>query len=525
MPVATAHTISLQGTWGHPVEVHVDVSPGTPGSFLVGRADPAIQEGRERVRMAVTNSGLGWPVTRRVVTLLSPADLPKQGSHFDLAMALGVLAAAGRVSPVLLERTVFIGELTLDGGLRSVPGVLPMVLAAREQGTVRVVVPEPQAEEASLVEGVEVFGVRSLAQTVAVLTGDEMPLAPPVAEMSATRLLAWRGQDQTELVDLADVHGLPDARFALEVAAAGGHHLLLTGPPGAGKTTLAERLPSVLPDLTVEEALELTALHSLAGALEPGDGLRRRPPFCAPHHDASKASLLGGGSGRVRPGEISRTHCGVLLLDEFPLLRADVVEALREPLESGVVTIARGEETLRFPARSIVVLAANPCPCGYWSSEPRNNRCTCTETARRAYRRKLGGPVADRVDLVRHVVPTGVREAWSEPESSAQVAERVREARSRQGERWADSGWRLNAHAPGPVLARHFPLPQAGQQVLDTEVVAGRLTARGAVRVHRVAWTVADLAGVDDPTPEHVDTALRLRTGEPLLMAHARSAG
>ena len=269
--------------------------------------------------MAVVNSALDWPSTRRITILLSPADLTKRGSHFDLAISTAVLAAAGHAPADALEGTVLIGELTLSGGLRSVPGVLPMTLAAAARGMHRVFVPEPQAAEAAMVPGMSVFGMRSLGQVVAELRGDEVPEAPPVAPMSGGRLLAWRGEQRLGEVDLVDVQGMTDARYAVEVAAAGGHHLMLSGPKGAGKTTLAERIPGLLPDLTDDESLELTAVHSLAGALEPGDPMLTRPPFCAPHHDASKASLIGGGTGRVRPGEISRAHCGVLFLDEFPL--------------------------------------------------------------------------------------------------------------------------------------------------------------------------------------------------------------
>lgn len=519
MPVATAHTVSLSGAFGHLIDVQVDVSPGQVMTTLVGRPDASLNESRERCRMAVTNSGFPWPSTRRITILLSPADLLKRGTHFDLVIAATVLAAAGVVPASALKGAVLIGELTLDGGLRSVPGVLPMVLAAAARGIRRVIVPEPQTKEAAMVPGTTVIGLRSLRQVVAVLSGQEIPTAPPVAAMSGIRLLSWRGQDRMEELDLADLIGMLDARYAVEVAAAGGHHLMLMGPKGSGKTTLAERMPGILPDLTAEESLELTTIHSLAGALEPGDDLITRPPFSAPHHDASKASLVGGGTGRVRPGEISRAHCGVLLLDEFPLFSTDVIEALRQPLESGEITIARREESATLPARGIVVLAANPCPCGEYHPVAIHNGCTCSEVKRRDYRRKLTGPIADRIDIVRHVVPVRPHEArdpLSVREDSSTVRERVTGARERQARRYVDRGWRLNGHAPGPVLRREWPLPDPAQQLLDDEVYAGHLSRRGATRVHRLAWTVADLTGVERPGVAELDVALRLRTGEPL---------
>jgi magnesium chelatase family protein len=305
------------------------------------------------------------------------------------------------------------------------------------------------------------------------------------------------------------------------VAAAGGHHLLLSGPKGAGKTSIAERIPGLLPDLTPAESLELTAVHSLAGTLDPGEAMITRPPFSAPHHDASKASIIGGGSGAVRPGEVSRAHGGVLFLDEFPLFRSDVIEALRQPLESGDVTVARRDESVTLPARGMVVLACNPCPCGDFSGDARLNRCTCREVQRRAYRAKVTGPVADRVDIVRHLLPLRRRDALADierPESSAQVRARVVAARARQAERYAAESWRLNGHAPGPVLRERWPLTKAGQQAVDNQLYAGGLSRRGATRVHRLAWTVADLRRVDHPGLDEVDTALRLRTGEPLLL-------
>jgi magnesium chelatase family protein len=528
MTFATAHTISLSGALGHLIDVQADVSAGVVGTTVVGRPDVSLNEARDRCRMAIVNSDLPWPATRRVTILLSPADLLKRGTHFDLAIAVSVLAAARALPEPALTDTVFVGELTLSGGLRAVPGVLPMTMAAGARGVRRVFVPETQAREAAMVPGMEVLGMRSLAQVVAELRGEVAPTAPPVAPMSGSRLLAWRGQDRLEDLDLADLLGMADARYAVEVAAAGGHHLLLTGPKGAGKTTLAERIPGLLPDLTPEESLELTAIHSLAGALEAGDEMLTRPPFFAPHHDASKASLLGGGTGLVRPGEISRAHCGVLFLDEFPLFSADVTEALRQPLESGDVTIARGRETATFPARGMVVLACNPCPCGDYHPQARENRCICSEVRRRDYRRKLSGPITDRIDITRHVLPVRPHEAhdpFARPEPTAEVRRRVEAARARQSSRFTGQPWRLNSQTPGPALRAEWALATEAQRVVDDEVYAGHLSRRGATRVQRLAWTVADLQGIERPDLEQVDVALRLRLGDPLQLATLGRAG
>jgi magnesium chelatase family protein len=475
--------------------------------------------------MAIVNSGLAWPGSKRITILLSPADLAKRGTHFDLAIAVAVLAAHGEVKTDRLRESLFVGELTLSGGLRAVPGVLPMVLAAARHGIRQVFVPEPQVREAAMVPGVVVFGMRSLAQVSAELNQEPVPEAPPVAPLTAGTLLSWRGQSRLDELDLADVDGMAEAKYALEVAAAGGHHLMLVGPKGAGKTTLAERLPGLLPDLTSEESLELTALHSLAGALVAGDDLIVRPPFFGPHHDVSKVGLLGGGSGRVRPGDVSRAHNGVLFLDEFPLFRSDVIEALRQPLESGEVTITRGEESATFPARGLVVMACNPCPCGNWHPRHDRNKCECLEQSRRHYRGKLTGPITDRVDITRHVEPASPHERndrFALRESSAQVRVRVSMARARQRERYADRSWRLNSQAPGPALQREWPLAAELQQRVDDEIFAGRLTRRGATRVHRLAWTIADLDQEEAPGFVQLDAALRLRLGEPLLDASLR---
>ncbi|MGH3365146.1 MAG: YifB family Mg chelatase-like AAA ATPase [Nocardioidaceae bacterium] len=522
MGVATARTITLQGASGHVIDVQVDVSQGVVKTAMVGRPDASISEARDRCRAAVTNSGFEWPATRRVTILLSPADLPKRGPHFDLAIAVATLAASGKIPVAALAGVVFVGELTLDGRLRAVPGVLPMAMAASARDLGCVVVPEPQAVEASMIPGMTVLGARSLAQVVAILRAEPVPDAAPVQPLAPGPLLSWRGEHRIEEVDLSDVLGMADAKYALEVAAAGGHHVMLSGPKGAGKTTLAERLPGLLPDLTLEEALELSAIYSLAGCLPPGQTVMTRPPFRAPHHSATRTGMLGGGSGRVHPGEVSRAHTGALFLDEFPLFQADIIEGLREPLESGEVTIARGDEIATFPARTMFVLACNPCPCGEYHPTNRDNRCECLEVRRREYRRKISGPIADRIDITRHVEPLTRREKDDplfRPETSAEVRARVAAARERQARRYDGTGWRLNSAVPGPVLRERWPLPAEAERLVDDRVYAGTLTRRGATRVHRLAWTVADLRGVGQPDVDEVDTALRLRSGEPLMLS------
>ena len=525
MPWATARTATLAGVTGHVVDVQADVTQGLIATTLVGRPDASVSEARDRCRTAVVNSGYRWPTTRRVTILLSPADLPKRGPHLDLAIAVAVLAASDVIEPENLEGIVLVGELTLDGRLRAVQGVLPMVMAARAHGCTRMIVPDLHVDEAAMVPGVSVLGVRSLRQAVAALRGEPLPQAPPVEPLNSGNLLSWRGDRRADDLDLADVHGMGDARYALEVAAAGGHHLLLSGPKGAGKTTLAERLPGLLPDLTVEETLELSAVRSLSGDLStaataPASGPGGvRPPFRAPHHSATKASLFGGGSGRVHPGEISRALHGVLFLDEFPLFSLDIIDALRQPLEHGEVTIARGDEVATFPARTMVVLACNPCPCGDYHPDARESRCTCSEVRRRSYRDRISGPVTDRVDITRHLTPVRPHELHdplSRPEPSEPVRLRVGRARRRQAQRYRCTPWRVNADVPGPALTTRWPLADPGRLLLEQHLCDGRLTRRGAVRVHRLAWTVADLRGEESPDVDAVEVALRLRSGQPL---------
>jgi magnesium chelatase family protein len=503
--MALAHTLSvaLTGVTGRLIEVEVDISAGLPGLTFTGLADVSVLESRERIRAAVLNSGLDWP-NRRVTVALLPADLRKFGSVYDLALAVAVLAAAGAVQPAAVAGLAWLGELGLDGRL------LPAVLAARAAGVRTVVVPAGNAGEAALVTGLVVRAARSLTEVVAALRpgAAALPVAEPAADPPAP-----------DSPDLADVIGQPVARRALEVAAAGGHHLLLEGVPGAGKTMLAERLPSILPPLSTSEALEVTAIHSVAGVLPPEAGLLRRPPLQAPHHTSSMAALVGGGSGLGRPGAASLAHRGVLILDEAAEFRPTVLDSLRQPLESGQVVLHRTGGVVHYPARFQLVLATNPCPCG----ARRDTDCGCTPDARRRYRRRLSGPLLDRIDLRVAIDPVSRAELMAEPgqsESSAAVAGRVAAARAAAGRRWAAQGWTCNGEVPGALLrsARWRP-DRTALNRLDDELQTGSLSARGCDRVLRLAWTLGDLAGRDRPGAAEVAEAIGLRTGRALAGA------
>ena len=504
--LASTWSVALVGVEGRMVQVEADIGGGLPKTVLVGLPDTALYQSRDRCKAAVANSGHAWPVALLTINL-SPATLPKAGSHYDLAIAAAVLAASGVIPLEALSRTALLGELGLDGRLRPVPGVLPATLAAARAGFTRVVVPLRQAPEASLVDGVDVMGLASLGQLVAELRGEPVPLAEPV------ELAPVGGPgDRNGQLDLADVVGQEEAKWALEVAAAGRHHMFLHGPPGAGKTMLACRLPSLLPDLEPVDALEVSAVHSLAG-FDLSDGLVTRPPYVDPHHSASVASIVGGGPRIARPGAISCAHRGVLFLDEAPEFAPQVLDALRTPLESGTVSIARSELNARFPAAFQLVLAANPCPCGMASTP--GAQCRCAPQAVRRYAEKISGPVRDRVDIVQAFLPLrrSQLKAASDGESSARVAARVREARDRQLARLAGTPWRTNGEVSGPYLRRHLPPPHGAQLAWDA-LDRGRLSARGVDKVFRLAWTVADLAGRERPSRDDTALALAMRRGE-----------
>ena len=525
--LASLRSAAVFGVEALPVIVEVDVSFGLPVFTMVGLPDASVRESRDRVRTAIRNSGFEFP-GHRITVNLAPADIRKAGASYDLPIALGVLAASGVLEPRLIDAVVLLGELSLDGTIQPIRGVLPVAVAAKREGKVAILLPRANAPEASVVEGLRVFAVDSLVEAVEALNGGAGLSAAACSisaisgetrcslgeggKASTTRsgpAASWPPDDPGP--DFADVIGQTMAKRALEIAAAGGHNVLLIGAPGGGKTMMARRLAGILPTLEFDEALDCTSVHSVAGTLPPGTALMHHRPFRAPHHTISEVAMVGGGT-IPRPGEISLAHNGVLFLDELPEFDRRVLEALRQPLEEGRVTIARSARTSSFPARFMLVAAMNPCPCGFLGD--RRRACRCSDPQVQRYASRISGPLRDRIDLVVEVPAIGssVRDhPANDRETSAVIRERVMKARERQQERFGGASQRLNRQLEGGELGEHCRLDAPSTHVLEAAIQKFCLSARGCDRVLRVSRTIADLADCGALATEHVAEALQYR--------------
>lgn len=500
MALASTFAAAVEGVGAHTVTVEANVGPGLPGMHIVGLGDTAVRESRDRIRTAVANSRLPWPRTKIMVSL-SPANLPKSGSHFDLAVALAVIASMDPRAEKRLARALIVGELGLAGQLRRVDGILQILMCGLDGGVDTIIIPRANSDEAALLTSPRVFVADTLVQVWQWAVGER--------ELDAVASVARESGDGSNVLDFADVAGHEAARWACEVAAAGAHHMMMVGAPGSGKSMLAARLPSILPPLSPRQMVETTAIHSLSG--ESAGHVFHRAPFVAPHPSLTKAALIGGGSGTPQPGAVSRAHNGVLFLDEASEIPPATLDALRIPLENGEVALVRNRREICFPAHFQLVLAANPCACGAEEAA----RCTCSSAERQRYLKNISGPLRDRIDISLRTTSVGALVDTHDAEPSREIAQRVAHARERASFRWsaAGVGETTNSRVPAPLIRRHHPATESAMAYLSAQLAGGVVTQRGVDRVLKLAWTIADLAGAAQPGIDHVAQAVDLRAG------------
>lgn len=500
--LAKVKSYALDGLVGYRVDTEVDINSGLPGYELVGLASTATKESKERVRSAMKNSGLLYPM-KRITVNLAPADTKKEGSGFDLPIAIGLLAASEQIVNKKYKDFVFIGELGLDGKLRHVNGIMPLLLSAYQDGETRFVIPSQNAKEASFIEGIEVYAMDRLSDVVAFLSGvDYNPV--PISSFASTCKVHGYG------VDFCNVKGQSVAKRALEIAVSGGHNVLMIGPPGAGKTMLAKCVPTIMPDMNFQEAVEVTKIHSVSGILDPGVGIVTTRPFRTPHHTTTVPTLVGGGN-KATPGEVSLAHNGVLFLDEMPEYSRRALETLRQPLEDRRVTVARVARTVEYPSNFMLIASMNPCPCGNYGSK--TQVCKCSPQQIHNYVSKLSGPLLDRIDLQIEVDSVLYEEfrGKEKPETSAEVKARINRVRAIQAERFKDDGIRINAEMEATHLEKYCTLDQAGERLLQKAFDKLNLSARGTTRILKVARTIADIDGSQNIESKHIAEAIQYR--------------